>query len=442
MKRVFFTFYLLLILSLILVPLGIKPLVKTLFEDEMVEAQRQLTRGTFYLIAREMAGLDGTEQHRALAQLKSRFGYPVAILSLEEIQVHPEDELDFLGGVSVWDRDRQRILLRLGNSRRAVAMGPFPGRDLINRAAIFFWGLCLICLIIPTLIWTWRVYRDVQKIQLKAGEFFGGNLAARARVAPWSSMTGVVRTVNTMADKAQKLIGYQKSFANAISHEIRTPLARIKFSLEMMDDGPDSPDAELKEGIGRDVAEIEDLVDEMLTYARFERDSAATVDLPVNDMVSWLKNLVAREEKAQVGKVLHLSNPLELETFSHAFEPTYLGWTVRNLIRNGLRHAKSRVEVILARDSERVTIHVEDDGPGVPEEMRDKIFIPFFRLDGSRNRNSGGYGLGLAIAGRIAAWHGGRIQVTETNGGGARFSLSLPLDGKGTPGQPLWDDLG
>ncbi|MCG8565898.1 MAG: ATP-binding protein [Desulfobacterales bacterium] len=440
MKRIFFTFYCLLILLLVLIPLGIKPLVKALFEDEMVEIERTLARGTFYMIARELDGVDAETQNRILERLQGEFGYPLELHSLDGISIRSADQLDFLGGMIVWDAHRNLMVLRIGNSQRALAIGPFPGRELINRAGIYFWAFCMICLILPALVWTWFIRKDVRQIERKAARFFNGDLAARAHVPHWSSMREVVRTVNTMADKAQKLIGYQKSFANAVSHEIRTPLARIKFSLEMMDGPSDPNDTDYRLEIGRDVEEIEGLVDEMLTYARFERDLAATADLPVNDMVSWLKNLVVREQKTQSAKELILRLPPGEPPLSHAFEATYLGWAVRNLIRNGLRHARSRVTVVLEPGTKEIALHVDDDGPGIPEEMREKVFVPFFRLDGSRNRSSGGYGLGLAIAGRIVAWHGGGIRIFESAQGGARFTLCLPREGRRATTGSLWGD--
>ena len=107
---------------------------------------------------------------------------------------------------------------------------------------------------------------------------------------------------------------------------------------------------------------------------------------------------------------------------------SYLGWAVRNLIRNGVRYADTRVEILFEPGSDRMHIHVDDDGPGIPKDTRDKIFEPFFRMDGSRSRDSGGYGLGLAIAKRITRWHGGTITVGQSPFQGARFTMMLPVN--------------
>ena len=427
MKQIFFTFYLLLLVLLVGLPLGIKPLVKTLFQDEMVATERELAKGTFFMVARELAGRSRAEQEQVLAEFQPGFGYPLALYPLGGVSIRSEDELDFMGGVIVWDTDRERLLLRLGNTRRVLAMGgPFPGRGLITRAGLYFWAFCLIGLILPALFWTWRIRRDVRHLDEKTAQFFGGDLTARARVSAWSSMRGVVHTVNTLANKAQKLIGYQKSLANAVSHEIRTPLARIKFSLEMMPDTDTPGSTDFKAEIGRDVEEIEGLVDEMLTYARFEREQFSPQALSENDIISWIGNLIAREGKDPSGIGLDLSIPQGVDRLSIAFEPTYLGWALRNLIRNGLRHARTRVVVSLAQAEDGILIQVVDDGPGIPEKVRDKIFIPFFRVDGSRNRESGGYGLGLAIAARIVVWHGGRFLFPKPPAAGPALPFPCP----------------
>ena len=430
MKRVFLSIYLFLLISLLVIPLGLNPLLKTLFGDEVVSMERELSRGTFYMVSEALNGLDPLEQNRVLEQLQPRFGYPLRILSLDKVQINPADELDFLGGMIVWDSDTQAMLLRLGNSQRALSMGgPFPGRDFIFRLGLIFWALCLLCMILPALLWTLVLYWDIRKVEVGTARFSAGDHDARVQVSTLSSMSKIVTAVNTMADKTQKLIYFQKSFANAVSHEIRTPLARIKFGLEMMEEKTD-----FAGDIARDVAEIEGLVDEMLTYARFERDYSATDDLPVQDMVPWLATLVDREQKTDPNKELvFLEFP---HGFCLPFEATYLGWSVRNLIRNGLRHGRNQVTVSLVRKNGGAMIHVDDDGPGIPQDMRSKVFVPFFRMDQSRSRHSGGgYGLGLAIARRIVRWHGGDVTVHDAPIGGARFSLYLP------PGKKIIPDL-
>ena len=100
---------------------------------------------------------------------------------------------------------------------------------------------------------------------------------------------------------------------------------------------------------------------------------------------------------------------------------------MRNLLRNGVRHCGEKVVLSFVSGPDRACIRVDDDGDGIPESLREKIFEPFFRPDKSRSRASGGYGLGLAIAKRIVSWHKGEVFVETSPMGGARFTLVLPV---------------
>jgi len=168
----------------------------------------------------------------------------------------------------------------------------------------------------------------------------------------------------------------------------------------------------------------------MLTYARFDREPVKKGELPQQEILSWLFTVVDLERRNMApGKTLDLVPLPKKKTLITEFEPRYLERVIRNLVRNALRHATGRIEVVVEERGKTLAIHVDDDGPGVPEEKRGSVFKPFMRLDKSRNRKSGGYGLGLAIAQRITLWHRGRLKITRSPLKGARFTLFLPLTG-------------
>ena len=124
-----------------------------------------------------------------------------------------------------------------------------------------------------------------------------------------------------------------------------------------------------------------------------------------------------------------MANPyptLEVEA-----EERYLHRVLQNLVTNALRYAQSRIVMRVEESEDQVVIHVDDDGPGIPEHERERVFKPFARLDKSRHRASGGYGLGLSIVKRIVDWHGGEIRVDESPEGGARFTVTLPKSQQG-----------
>ena len=427
MKRIFITIYILLLGTMFIIPFGIGPIIDALFEEAVTRAEREFSRGTFSLIAERFEGLTPAEKQAELARLRPRFGYPLNLYKLSELDIAEKKRSDFLNGLIVDTDDEDMLVIRLGQSDHAIAMGgPWPDKDLNIKATVLFLLLFVIALTLPALAWTFFLNRDIRKIEKTTARFASGDHDARVAVSRISSMTMISRAFNSMAEKTQKLIASQKDLANSVSHEIRTPLARIKFSLEMAGDSPGQEAAGYIGEIGKDVEEIESLVDEMLTYARFEREPESSGRLSSHEMVSWLDNLVIQEKKTAMGKEI-LFEP-DTDYFIAGFEPVYLGWAVRNLLRNGLKHSTQKVRLAFDPGRDQVNIHVDDDGPGIPEHAREKIFQPFFRLDQSRSRASGGYGLGLAIAKRIITWHRGSIAVSASPLGGARFSLTLPLE--------------
>jgi len=214
-----------------------------------------------------------------------------------------------------------------------------------------------------------------------------------------------------------------------VSHELRTPVARLRFGLEMIADA-ETEEARRKylEGMDSDIQELDKLVDEMLVYARLEQGSPA-LEFQKVDLAALLDQVIAdlaplhghiRVERGRLQPAEDGSSLVEAE-------PRYLQRALQNLVSNALRHAESRVRLSYRIEGQQCRLDVEDDGPGVPESARERLFRPFMRLDDSRARTSGGHGLGLSIVRRIIYWHGGRALIGDSQSlGGACFSLVWP----------------
>ncbi|MEE3214222.1 MAG: ATP-binding protein, partial [Pseudomonadota bacterium] len=180
------------------------------------------------------------------------------------------------------------------------------------------------------------------------------------------------------------------------------------------------------QGVDSDIDELDDLIDEILTYARLDRETIHGVDATPEPVE--LRDTC--ERVIDVLMPLHGNLEVQLaagpEVEIHA-DLRYLQRAIQNLVANACRHARSRVKVSLYDESRLVRVDVEDDGEGVPPEARQDIFKPFARLDDSRTRRSGGYGLGLSIVQKVMAWHGGSVTVDESPTlQGARFTLIIP----------------
>jgi signal transduction histidine kinase len=203
-----------------------------------------------------------------------------------------------------------------------------------------------------------------------------------------------------------------------VSHELRSPLTRLKVALALL------PDSSKKAQAESDVAEMEALTTGLLELERL-RDGRGLRIAPV-DLPALLRDAAAPFAGGHPGVVASDAVP----AIALRADESGLRTVLRNLLENAVKYAlpDSRpIRVSASATDAEVTLVVEDDGPGIPEAELARVFEPFFRVDPSRSRKTGGYGLGLSICKRIVEAHGGRIEASSVRPRGARFTLTLPL---------------
>lgn len=267
-----------------------------------------------------------------------------------------------------------------------------------------------------------RFYTLVQA----TGRLAQGQLKTRVRMSQGDLFSNLGESFNQMAQHIQRLIEAQREMIRAVSHELRTPVARLRFGLQMIEDYLDD-DYVLQQvkAIDGDIQELDELIDEILTYARLE-EGGPVLEFKLANIEDLLDQIVGetlrRNPKVAVwkDKVEGAGEPIA------EIEHRYLHRAVQNLVVNACRHANAQVCINFFSTEDICRIEVEDDGLGVPEEDWERIFSPFARLDDSRTRASGGYGLGLSIVRRVAFWHSGRATVERSRWGGAKFSILWP----------------
>jgi signal transduction histidine kinase len=199
----------------------------------------------------------------------------------------------------------------------------------------------------------------------------------------------------------------------AISHDLRTPATRLRLRAEFVDD------SELRGRMLADLNEIETMTSSVLAFAS---DSAQPEPRESLDLVSLLESLCA--DLPGVTLVL----PDDMPRFAYSAQPMGLRRCVANIIDNAVKYGQ-RARVSLVIDNAAARIIVDDDGPGIPVESVEMVFQPFRRLDASRNRDTGGTGLGLTIARTVARAHGGDVLLANRAEGGLRAEIVLPLAG-------------
>lgn len=215
-----------------------------------------------------------------------------------------------------------------------------------------------------------------------------------------------------MQERIQRQITQRTEMLAGVSHDLRTPLTRMKLQLAILGDNPET------EELRADVADMERMIEGYLAFARGE---GAEPPAPT-DLQTLLGDVVAdaRREGATIDFRMD-SRPLIL-----SLRPQAVRRCLANLLSNARRHA-DHIQVTAGLDEDTAVIVIDDDGPGIPEEQLEDVFRPFFRLDRSRNKETGGTGLGLTIARDVARGHGGDIALTRSPQGGLRCIIQLPL---------------
>lgn len=324
------------------------------------------------------------------------------------------------------DADAREILYKLiPATGQVIALGPLPAEPpsvafIETTVIISYYALVALLLF----LWIRPFYRDLSALRYAASQFGRDDFNTRVTVAENSSIFPVAQSFNKMAERIQYLVTAHRDLTNAVAHELRTPLARFKFAMEMIPKIRDEVRlAEHLNAMKADVQELEGLIDEMLSYAKLSEDN---LQFPLQSIriMPWLERQLTQYAGSSV--------PVYLQSFTDPagelrFNSDLLARALHNIVRNCLRYADTAVVVSCSIEGDTAHLVIRDDGPGIPEEHHDRIFEPFARLDTSRDRQSGGYGLGLAIARRILQRHGGDIRIDKQQSRGAGFVLFWPL---------------
>ncbi|STY91048.1 ATP-binding protein [Moraxella bovis] len=373
-----------------------------------------------------------TDKQARLAHLSQKFGYSMALLPLSTLGLDKEqfDRLNTGKAVLSFDNENQRPHLSV------MMASTIPNEVLVVTVPLFnFFSLDVIISIVLTclLLVSFGVYalifpleRRLQLLQMGVNKVAEGKLDTMVQVAGYDDIARLSSTFNAMIRHIKRLIESQRELTRAVSHELRTPVARIRFAVDMLADDDDYESRQVqKQYIDDDIASLNELIDEILTYAKLEEGSPK-MDWEMVCLKELLEQ-IERETNA-LGKPIAIQIKPPAQKVVAMADRRYLHRVVQNLAGNALRYAKSTIIISAGVKKGMAFVTVEDDGHGIPKADREKVFIPFARLDDSRTRASGGYGLGLSIVSRIAFWFSGNMSVDESPSlHGARFTMEWPV---------------
>jgi signal transduction histidine kinase len=267
-----------------------------------------------------------------------------------------------------------------------------------------------------------RVERGLAKVERASQKLATGELSARVE-NPDGPSSELATSFNEMAARVERLIRSRDELVQAVSHELGSPLSRIRFHLELLADKSGRARQERIDAMTRDLDALDELVAELLRYVQSDEMELERREIDPGRSLPDLVELAKLE--APQGKTVEIELSVSRAAPIVA-DPRLFQRTVENLLRNAVRHARGKVRLDVSAAADVTTVAVHDDGPGIPEELREKVLVPFFRPQADRSRKTGGIGLGLAIVNRVVQRHGGRIEIGTSPLGGASITTSWP----------------
>jgi len=420
-NRLLFRSYLVLAGGLLLVAIVLDFGFGQLQDREQPDTDRWL-EAAFRQVEARLASADADEREALAAKIAGELGVGLQLLSPSDLHgsSRPGQRL-----VPLVDADGNTSYLYYAESIDAILrLGPIeePDDSLVLRLLP---PLFYLSIFVVVGLWLRPLLKDISVISGGAQRFAADYREPLATADQTTELKPLAKNLDDMAARLSGVLRSQKELIAALSHEMRTPLARLRFALAISGDKADAALRGKLTAMNDDVQEIDDLIAAMLNYARLDHPDIEMrwQAVPVRP---WLDRIVSKARGESVRFDIETGDAPDTAWM----DPRLMELALSNLLVNAAKYARGNALCTLSKDTDGYLLRIEDDGKGIPEEARDNVFKAFTRIDDSRNRETGGYGLGLAVVSRVAELHGGRADVDDSPRlGGARFSIRWP-DGR------------
>ncbi len=422
MLRLFLSLYLLISIGLVLINYS-STIIFSKFETNIqsdkfsdIETLSQLASGYAQLLQTNQVDIDS---------LSKALPYPLQLIERNSIALLPEQskQLSEQRVISLFNNDSSLLLYAQIEQSSLLQLGPIELTPA-TPAKLKHWLILLSYLLLALLILAWSrpLWRDLSVLVNMTKQVSANQPELTGSVSKNSVLAPMYRALISMSERITELITIQKQMIHAVSHDIRTPLARMKFSVAMMQQNGNQGEnlQATKQSLVSDIREIEELLDNLLSFGRIENNKVE-LDKQEVELSSLLTNLI---EKLMPLSALNISSEIP-SGILYFCDGHLLERAIQNLIVNAQKYGISTIRVTLKEQANEISIAVEDDGVGIPEQKIEKVLQPFTRLEKSRNKNSGGFGLGLAIVSRIVHWHQGQLTINKSSLGGAKVTVNL-----------------
>lgn len=422
MKKLFVQFYLLLFICFLVMTMLVGLVYKFTAERAGRQSLDDLMKSSLYLMRSELREIPPHDWARTLKELDLNLSFDLRIEPMKDFDLAPPAMQRLRDGDIVALDEKYTFIQRIPRSHYVLAVGPVPYLYYLHQMRLLdlaLLGFIAISLAFPVFIWMRPHWQDMLKLESAAQRFGEGHLTERIHFDSGSSFDRLGIAFNQMADNINALIASKKQLIDGIAHELRTPLVRLRYRLEMSE----NLTAAESQALNRDIGQLEALIEELLTYARLDRPQTelhlSTPDLPV-----WLQTHI--NDVQSVNPQRKLLTAITPGAYG-ALDMRLMERVLDNLMNNAMRYSETTLRIGLDLQGSQAILCVEDDGPGIEPAEREKVFEPFVRLDPSRDRATGGCGLGLAIVRSIAQAMGGSVRCEASELGGARFVFSWPI---------------
>ncbi|MCU1761862.1 ATP-binding protein [Pseudomonas sp. 14P_8.1_Bac3] len=430
MYRILFRLYLVTIVSYSAAIYLVPDVVIKIFQERFVTYNLDYSRGLQTLIVKQFHAVPEAEWPALATEMDKQFSPLHIVLS--------RNDDDGLTLAEQQRLQRGENVVRIGDwGWRTLAAAPLNEHTVVQMVVppdpmdvnLLYWSINVLIgatMLACLLIWLRPHWRDLERLKGTAERFGKGHLSERTRIPASSNIGSLANVFDTMAGDIENLLNQQRDLLNAVSHELRTPLTRLDFglALALSDDLP-AASRERLQGLVAHIRELDELVLELLSYSRLQNPARLTeqVEVLLDEFIDSILGSVD-EELESPDIVIDVLLHGQLERFS--LDPRLTARAIQNLLRNAMRYCERRIQIGVQVCPKGCEIWVDDDGIGIPDDERERIFEPFYRLDRSRDRATGGFGLGLAISRRALEAQGGTLTVEASPLGGARFRLWLP----------------
>ncbi|HYD59552.1 MAG TPA: ATP-binding protein [Noviherbaspirillum sp.] len=435
MNRIFFRIVPLILLAIAIAAFTIYFALRYVFGDPLEDIARKQASGPIFLLEQYIDQAPVDEWLVRLNKVREVSGLSLELVPLEPAKtgIDPAARAALERGELVLDIGKKSFYRRVdltgeryvGSDEDVLQVSGLPidvGLEL--KMELLRYAIVALCVLVPIALWSRRHWLELQALSKVAENLGEGRLSTRAVTKETSSLFPLARRMNQMAGRIQDLLAAQKNLLHSVSHELRTPISRIEFGLELMRDETERTKVDTRiDAMQEDVRELDALVNELLYLAKLDREQP--VEAAPFSLADVLRECAGKLEHALAGKQLVLQ--LDGDLGQASGDRRLLARAVGNVLANAAKYASGKIVLSAsAVDAGQVEIAVDDDGPGIPSKEREQVFEPFYRLDRSRDRTTGGYGLGLAIARKAVLLHRGVIVVEHSQLGGARLVLRIP----------------